>query len=113
MVEARTRPAIGAVAVCAAALLFAAPATADPTDDAFVAALKNRGIVFPTDAAAITTAHNVCDGLDKGRTPASMILSLGRQFSARQAGYFVGASVAFYCPEHKGDTGIVVVPPDG
>jgi len=106
-----TRPTVGAAAVCAAALLFAAPATADPTDDAFVAALEKRGIFFPTDDAAVAKAHNVCAGLGKGQTPASMILSLGRQFSARQAGYFIGASVAFYCPEHKGDNGIVVVPP--
>ena len=98
-----------------AALLFAAPAAADQTDDAFVGALEERGIVFPSDDAAVAMARTVCDKLDAGQTPAGLTLSLARNtvLSARDAGYFIGASVAFYCPQHRSDAGIAEPPPGG
>ncbi len=98
-----------------AALLCAAPAAADQTDNAFVAALQKRGIVFSSDSAAVAAARNVCAGLDKGQTPAGLTLSLAKTtvLSARDAGYFIGASVASYCPEHRSDAGISVPPPGG
>lgn len=101
----------GAVLLSAATLLAAAPAAADPTDDAFIAALEKRGIVFADDNAAIALARGVCAGLDRGQTPASLMLSLGRDLSAREAGFFIGVSVASYCPQHKGDTGVSMPPP--
>ena len=45
-----------AVLLSAAVLLCAAPASADPTDDAFVAALAKDGIVFTDRNAAIAKA---------------------------------------------------------
>jgi hypothetical protein len=112
-VVARTWPPIGAVIVSTAALLFAAPAAADATDDAFVAALEKRGIFFRSRSAALTLGHNVCAGLDKGQTPAAAVMSVvtATNLSARQAGFFVGASVSAYCPQHKGDTGISTLSP--
>ena len=103
-----------------AALLFAVPlvavpAAADQTDDAFVAALEKRGIVFPSDDAAVAMARTVCAKLDEGQKPAGLALALAKTTvpSARDAGYFIGASVAFYCPEHRSDAGIAVPPPGG
>lgn len=102
-------------AIPLAALVFAAPASADQTDDAFVAALEKRGIVFPSDAAAIAAARNVCAGLDNGQTPAGLTLALAKTtfLSARDAGYFIGASVASYCPQYRSDAGISVPPTAG
>ncbi|MGB8389182.1 DUF732 domain-containing protein, partial [Mycobacterium sp.] len=60
---------ISAVLLSAGALLSAAPAAADQTDDAFVAALEKHGIVFTDRDTAIATGHAMCAGLDKGRTP--------------------------------------------
>ncbi|MFY2859886.1 DUF732 domain-containing protein [Mycobacterium sp. THU-M104] len=96
-----------------AALLFAAPAAAGQTDDAFVATLDKRRIVFPSDDAAVAEARNVCAKLDKGQTPAGLTLSLAKTtaLSARDAGYFIGASVAFYCPQHRSGAGSAVPPP--
>ena len=103
------------VAVPLAALLFAVPAAADQTDDAFVAALQKRGIVLPSADAAVAAAHNVCAALDKGQTPGGLTLSLARNMglSVRDAGYFIGASVASYCREHRSDAGFSVLPPSG
>ena len=77
MARARTRkrgPLLSLLAaglVLAAALLplRAAPtAHADPTDDAFVAALSAHGIVHDSARAEITAGHLVCHQLDMGKT---------------------------------------------
>jgi hypothetical protein len=92
-----------AVALSAAALLCAAPASADQMDDAFVAA-PNQGRDSMPDA--ITTAHSVCDGFDKGEASTALAMRIVRDtpLSPKQAGYFVGVSVAAYCPQYKGKT---------
>ena len=48
---------ITAVPFSWAALFFAAPASADQTDDAFIAALAGDGIVMPDRGNAISMAH--------------------------------------------------------
>ncbi len=92
-----------AVALSAAALLCAAPASADHLDDAFVAALAKDGIAVPD---AITMAHSVCDGFDKGEASSALAMRIVRDtpLSPKQAGYFIGVSVAAYCPQYKGKT---------
>lgn len=86
-----------------AAVLFAAPAEADQNDDSFLAAIQRDGIVFGDRGAAITAGHDVCAGLDKGKTPTSLVLSVVKAtpLSVQEAGYLLGASVASYCPQHK------------
>lgn len=95
---------ICAVLLSAAALLPAAPASADESDDAFIAALDNNGIDINDRNTAITMGHNVCAGLDKGQDSSVLVLKVinDTNLSARQAGYFVGVSVAAYCPQYKG-----------
>ena len=95
-----------AVALSAAALLCAAPASADQMDDAFVAALAKEGIAMPDRDNAITMAHSVCAGFDNGEASTALAMSLVRDtdLSAKQAGYFVGVSVSAYCPQYKGNT---------
>jgi hypothetical protein len=94
-----------AVALTAAALVCAAPASADPMDGAFVAALAKDGIAMP-DHDAIATAHSVCSGFDKGEGSSALAMRIVRDtpLSPKQAGYFVGVSVAAYCPQYKGNT---------
>lgn len=86
-----------------AVLLFAAPASADQTDDAFVGALQKNGIAFTDPGAAIAAGHDVCAGLDKGQTPALLMLALVKNtnLSAKESGYVVRQAVASYCPQHK------------
>ena len=99
------KPAIiGAVLLSVAALFTAAPASADETDDAFVAARGKNGIDISDRNTAITMGHNVCAALDSGHDSSSLVLDVvhDAHLPARQAGYFVGASVAAYCPQYKG-----------
>lgn len=94
-----------AIVLCVAALEFATPASADQTDDDFLAALKKHGIVFTNRDVAIAAGHKVCTGLDAGQTPANLILSLVKDtdLSAHVAGYFFGAAVNSYCPQYRPD----------
>ncbi|VAZ90605.1 DUF732 domain-containing protein [Mycobacterium pseudokansasii] len=96
---------ISAILLSAAALIFATPAAADQTDDEFFGALKKHGIVFANRNAAIAMAHSMCAGLDKGQKPTLLVLSLMKNtdLSAHEAGYFLGASVASYCPQYGAD----------
>lgn len=94
-------------AAAGAASLFAAPASADHIDDSFIAEIQRSGIVFTDRGAAIAAGHNMCAGLDKGKTPTSLVLNVVRatDLSVREAGYLLGASVASYCPQHKAVVG--------
>jgi hypothetical protein len=90
----------------ATALLFAAPAAADPTDDAFVAALAKEGIAFTDHNNAIATAHTVCAGLDKSDKSSVLAMKLMKDtdLSLMQSSYFIGASISAYCPQYVGRT---------
>ena len=99
-----TRSLAGAALLSAAALLTAAPASADQTDDAFVAALDKNGIPVPDAGTAISEGRGVCAGLDKGQGSSVVVMRLLKEtnLTAKQAGFFVGVSVASYCPQYKG-----------
>ncbi|WP_231974883.1 DUF732 domain-containing protein [Mycobacterium sp. E1747] len=86
------------------ALLAAAPAVADPSDDAFLGALADNGIMMSDPRAAISMARSVCAGLDRNQKSSVLAMKVmkGASLSARQAGFFVGASVSAYCPQYKG-----------
>jgi hypothetical protein len=90
----------------AAALVCAAPASADENDDAFVAALANGGITMSDPNTAIAMARTVCAGLDANQ-PVSLVamkLMKDTNLTSRQAGYFIGVAVTAYCPQDKGKT---------
>ncbi len=96
-----------AVALAGATVLFAAPASADQNDDSFIAEIQRNGVVFADRGAAIAAGHNMCAGLDKGRTPTSLVLNVVRatDLSAHEAAFLLGASVASYCPQHRAAVG--------
>ena len=81
----------------------AAPtAHADAVDDTFLSALKAKGINFASPQAAIVAGHEVCDELGLGRTLAQVATDVTKNsnLDGYHAGYFVGLSVAAYCPQH-------------
>jgi hypothetical protein len=108
MADVNIRPekwsTVCAVLMSAAALLSAAPASADPADDAFVAALAKDGIVINDRNTAIAIAHTMCAGLDKNEKSHVLALRLVKDtdLSLKQSGYFVGVSVSAYCPQYIG-----------
>ena len=95
-----------AVLLSAAALLSAAPASADPTDDAFVAALAKDGITMSGPNTAIAMAHTVCAELDNNQNTSVLAMNLMKDtdLSLKQSSYFVGASMSAYCPQYIGHT---------
>jgi hypothetical protein len=96
-----------AALLSAAALVSAAPAAADQTDDAFIAALQNQGIAIPDSNAATQMGRTMCALLDQGTTRPLLLMKLVRDMnlSARQAGFFLGLSASAYCPQYKTVTG--------
>ncbi len=98
--------AVCAVLLSVAALFSAAPASADPTGDAFVAALANGGIGVTDRNSAIAAAHTVCAELDNNQNTSVLAMSLmkGTDLSLQQSSYFVGAAMSAYCPQYIGHT---------
>ena len=90
----------------------ASTAHADPADaDAkFLAALTSEGITYESPEAMIAAGHVACTELDKGEIPAQVAHDVlnnkdvltSRNLDAYHAGFFVGASIAAYCPQYVG-----------
>jgi hypothetical protein len=97
---------IAAFPLCAGGILAAAPAAADQTDDAFIAALQDQGIPIPDTDAALQLARNMCALLDQGTSRPLLVTRLMRDanLSPRQAGFFLGASTSAYCPQYRTGT---------
>jgi Protein of unknown function (DUF732) len=79
-------------------------AHADAVDGNFLNALGVQGITFSTGQAAIVAAHEVCDELDGGRASSDVANDVMQQSSldGYHAGFFVGVSIAAFCPRHAG-----------
>jgi Protein of unknown function (DUF732) len=92
--------------LCAVALAWAAPAAADQTDNAFLAGLANGGITMPDPNAAIAMARTVCAGLDANQAVSLVAMKLMKDtnLTPKQSGFFIGLSVAAYCPQDKDKT---------
>jgi Protein of unknown function (DUF732) len=81
-------------------------AHADAVDNAFLSAINAKGIEFASPQAAIINGHEVCDELDLGRQKfdiASDMMNNGK-LDGYRAGFFVGVSIAAYCPRHRSPT---------
>jgi len=89
-----------------AALVPAGPASADQLDDAFVAALAKGGITVPDPNTSIAMAHAVCAGFDANQSSSVLAMKLMKDtnLNLKQSGYFIGLSVAAYCPQNKDKT---------
>ena len=95
---------LSVVAVLSLAAVAAPTARADAVDGNFVNALNSRGITFASSQAAIVAAHEVCDELDSGRASSDVANDVMQQSSldGYHAGFFVGVSIAAFCPRHAG-----------
>ena len=84
---------------------IAAPrAHADAVDNNFLNALASRGITFASGQSAIIAGHEVCDELDAGRASSDVANDVMQQsnLDGYHAGFFVGVSIAAFCPRHSG-----------
>jgi Protein of unknown function (DUF732) len=90
------------LAAALAPLAAVAPvAHADATDDAFLSALKAKGIHFGSPDKAFIAGHEVCDELANGKTTAQVASTVqgNSDLDGYHAGFFVGASIRAYCPQ--------------
>ena len=69
----------------------------------FLGALSSRGITFASGQAAILAGHEVCDELDQGRQASDVANDVMTQtnLDGYHAGFFVGVSIAAFCPRHS------------
>jgi hypothetical protein len=102
---------IGAAAVAStlgiAALLGAGAAGATSTDDMFMDVLAEQGIFPPATAVAVSTAYDACAVFEDGGGlyDAVNYISANTDLNTDDSAFFVGASVATYCPEHEAALG--------
>ncbi len=82
----------------------AANAQADAVDSSFLNALQSKQINFASGQAAIIAGHQVCDALDGGRPSSDVGNDVMQQsgLDGYHAGFFVGVSIAAFCPRHAG-----------
>lgn len=92
------------VALLSLAGVTSPTARADAVDNAFLEAVKSKGINFGSPQAAIVAGHEVCDELDLGRQKSDVAstVTANSNLDAYHAGFFVGVSVAAYCPRYRG-----------
>ncbi len=93
-----------AVALLGLLAVTAPTARADAVDSNFLNALQSKGVTFASPQAAIQAGHQVCDELDQGRATQDVANDVMQQSSldGYHAGFFVGVSVAAFCPRHSG-----------
>jgi len=60
-------------------------------------------LTFAARQAAIAAGHEVCDELDQGRQASDVANNVMTQtdLDAYHAGFFVGVSIAAFCPRHS------------
>jgi len=103
----RARSVLAGLAVLVAVLSMVgveAPAAHAAVDGNFLNALQSKGITFASGQTAIVAAHEVCDELDSGRASSDVANDVMQQSSldGYHAGFFVGVSIAAFCPRHAG-----------
>lgn len=105
MTTTRTRLSAGlALTLLSLAVAVSPAANADAVDNLFVTAVKNKGIEFATPQAAIVAGHEVCDELDIGKQKSDIASEVmtNSNLDGYRAGFFIGASIAAYCPRYRG-----------
>jgi len=93
-----------AVAVLGVMGIAAPAAHADAADGSnFVGAISAKGITFASGQAAVVAGHEVCDELDQGRQASDVASDLMKEsnLDGYHAGFFVGVSIAAFCPRHS------------
>lgn len=99
--------AAAASALGLAALIGAGTAGATTTDDMFISVLADEGIEAPSTEEAVSTAFDVCAMFDEGQGLYDAVDAVVEytELGTEDSAFFVGASVATYCPEHEAALG--------
>ncbi len=87
--------------IAAAAVLAAAPAHADPVDDAFVDALGNAGVGMADPAGAIALGQSLCPMLSQpGQDTADAVARVADAagMGLGPATMFTGLAISAFCP---------------
>ena len=86
-----------------AVLASAATAGAGTVDDTFISVITDQGIEPPSVGEAISVAHDVCAVIDDGGDLVDAISAVSdyTELGFEDSAFFVGASIASYCPEHE------------
>ncbi|OBK22948.1 hypothetical protein A5634_00410 [Mycobacterium asiaticum] len=95
-------PVLAAALISLTEVATAPAAPADAVDGQFLNAIQSHGINFASPQAAILAGHQVCNELDGGRPKAEVASDVAgsSNLDGYHAGYFVGVSIAAYCPRH-------------
>jgi hypothetical protein len=96
-----TRLAALAVGAFAMAVPFAAPAQADPSDDAFIDSLSTAGLGATNPADAVALGQSVCPMLSQpGQTAADAAAHVADAagMSLGPATMFTGLAISAFCP---------------
>jgi hypothetical protein len=96
-----TRLAALAVGAFALAVPFAAPAQADPADDAFIDSLSGAGVGVSDPAGAVALGQSVCPMLSQpGQTAADAAAQVANAagMSLGPATMFTGLAITAFCP---------------
>lgn len=90
--------ALFAAGIAAGGQSLAAPASAAPADDAFIAGLDARGLAYPSPEVAIKNAKGVCSRIGSGMEAAAKYLATNTDYSREQMISFGTLAVQTYCP---------------
>jgi anti-sigma factor RsiW len=98
----RTMLLAAIVVPAGAAAVLAAPASADEQlDQAFLTALRDKGIVAKSEAFALELAHSTCDVLNGGGTVEEALQQIKAEtkWSDKKSLDFGGLAVYAYCKD--------------
>ena len=95
--------AVATSALGLAAFASTGVASASTVDDTFISVISDEGIEAPSAKEAIGVAEDVCTILDKGGDLLDAVSAVAdyTDLEFEDSAFFVGASIASYCPEHK------------
>jgi hypothetical protein len=90
-----------------AAAMVAAPAQADPIDDAFLSALTNGGLNYSDPANTVALGESVCPMLvEPGKSFASVYSRVANNgIPPEMAAFFTGIAISMYCPQMMSSVG--------
>jgi hypothetical protein len=92
-----------AAAGIGAALIVSPLLTSCSDDSGYIKRLNEGGINYSSEAQAIKTAKSICKVLDEG-VPVDEAIYEGSEasgYSIHDTAYIMGASIRFYCDNHK------------
>lgn len=98
------RSVVTGLVLLTVSVITASYSHADTVDAAFLKALESKQISFASAQAAVVAGHQVCDALDGGRASSDVANDVMQQsgLDGYHAGFFVGVSIAAFCPRHDG-----------